>query len=108
MIERTAVGPEYSLAGASRAGDGMETLLAWVVRSDPQRRPAYEPLYDIDPRTGATIEIFWADRVLAGSFGMRGAGWVWWSCQRGSLPGQPIGPFGTSYLAYRDALGSFE
>jgi hypothetical protein len=36
-----------------------------------EQRPAFEPLYDIDRRTGATIEIFYADGVLAGSFGAR-------------------------------------
>jgi hypothetical protein len=73
--------------------------------SEPKRCAAFEPLYDIDPHTGATIEIFWADRVLAKSFGIRGAGWLWWSCPRGDVPGQPNGPFGTSYRAYQDAQG---
>ena len=39
-----------------------------IITSRPGRRAAYEPLYDIDPRTGASIEIFYADRVLAKSF----------------------------------------
>jgi hypothetical protein len=68
------------------------------------RRPSYERLYDVDPGTGATIEVFYADHALAKSFGMQGAGWCWRVCQRGCLPGRAIGPFGTSYLAYRDAL----
>ena len=64
------------------------------------RQPAYEPLYDVDPRTGAAVEVFYADDVLAKSFG-RYPGW--WSCQRGSLPdGLPTGPFATSYAAYRN------
>jgi hypothetical protein len=79
--------------------------MARAVISDPKRRPALEPLYDIDPRTGATIEVFYADRTLAVSFGARNAGWFHWSCQGSSLPEcPPIGPFGSSYLAYRDAL----
>jgi hypothetical protein len=78
-----------------------------VVRSEAKRHPQNEPLYDIDAKTGATVEVFWADSVLARSFGLRGTGWCWWSCQRGCLPGQPIGPFGSSYRAYGDALGSF-
>jgi hypothetical protein len=46
--------------------------------------------------------VFYADCVLAQSFGTR-AGWLWWACQRGSLPdGLPIGPFANSYLAYRN------
>ena len=68
------------------------------------RHPRYEPLYDNAPRTGATIEVFYTDRALAKSFGTRGAGWCWRTCQRGRLPGRAIGPFSTSYLAYRDAL----
>ena len=76
-----------------------------VVTSNPERRPAFEPLYVSDAPTGATIEIFHCDRVLAQSFGTRGAGWLWWSCQLGGLPiSPPNGPFPTSYRAYRDAL----
>jgi hypothetical protein len=79
-----------------------EASVARAVISDPKRRAAYEPLYDIDPRSDASIEVFYADRVLANSFG-RGTGWFWWSCQRGSLPDRlPTGPFATSYAAYRN------
>jgi hypothetical protein len=75
-----------------------------ITTSDPERRPAFEPLYDRDPRTGATIEVFYADRVLAASFG-RLAGWFHWSCQAGRLPTcPPIGPFHTSYAAYQHAM----
>jgi hypothetical protein len=82
--------------------------MARAVISDPKRRPAFEPLYDIDPRTGASIEVFYADRVLAKSFGTGGAGWCWWACQPGCLPdGPPIGPFPTSYAAYRDAVDAW-
>jgi hypothetical protein len=74
--------------------------LAKPTTSAPERR--YEPLYDIDTRTGATIEVFYADRVLTG---MSGAGWYWWSLAPGVLPEwPPNGPFGTSYRAYRHAL----
>ena len=73
-----------------------------TLASEPQRHPKYEPLYDVHPRTGATIEVFYADRVLSG---MRGTGWHWWSCKPGALPEwPPRGPFATSYGAYRDAL----
>ncbi len=72
--------------------------------SDPRRHAAFEPFYDFDPQSGATIEVFYAHRVLAESFGAR-AGWFWWIWQPGCLPdGPPIGPFGTSYSAYRDAV----
>ena len=78
-----------------------------IVTARAERRPAYEPLYDIDRHTGASIEIFYADRTLAVSFGALSAGWFHWRCQRGSLPERPpAGPFGSSYLAYRDALGA--
>jgi hypothetical protein len=77
-----------------------------AVASDPQRHPKYEPLYDVDPCTGATIEIFFADHVFAG---MKGAGWFHWTCKPGLVPDwPPNGPFATSYSAYRDALGSVE
>jgi hypothetical protein len=75
--------------------------MARAIISKPEQRPRLEPLYDTDPRTGATIEVFYADRVLAKSFD-RGTGWFWWSCRRGFLPGAATGPFGTSYAAYRD------
>ena len=76
--------------------------MAQAVICEPKRRTAYEPLYDIDTQTGASVEIFYADRALAKSFGAP-AGWFWWSCQRDFLPGQATGPFANSYLAYRDA-----
>ena len=64
----------------------------------------HEPLYDINPQTGACIEVFYADRTLE-TFGWRGAGWFWQSRRRGWSPAGPaIGPFATSYAAYRDAL----
>ena len=81
--------------------------MARAVISDPKRNTACEPLYDIDPQSGASVEIFYADRVLATSFGARDTGWFWWACQRGSVPeGLPTGPFANGYLAYRDMLGS--
>ena len=76
--------------------------MARAVISDPKRRAAFEPIYDVDPRTGASVEVFFADHWLAKSFGTR-AGWFWWTCQCGCLPeGPPTGPFATSYAAYRD------
>jgi hypothetical protein len=78
--------------------------LARAVISDAKRRAAFEPLYDIHPQSGANVEVFYADRVLAGSFDTR-PGWFWWSCERGSLPDwPPTGPFTSSYTAYRDAF----
>lgn len=76
--------------------------MARVVASELERRPAYEPLYEIDPRTGASIVVFYADQVLAKSFGTR-PGWFWWTCRPGCQPDDsPAGPFASSYLAYRD------
>lgn len=75
-----------------------------AVTSDPKRRPN-KPLYDIEPHTGGCIEVFYADGVLARSFGMQGPGWCWWTCQPGCLPGPASSTFATSYRAYRDALG---
>jgi len=75
--------------------------VAGVVICDPKRRAAYEPLYDIDTQTGASVEIFYADRALAKSFGAP-AGWFWWSCERDFPPGPATGPFASSYGAYRN------
>jgi hypothetical protein len=71
--------------------------------------PVGEPLYDIDPQSGATIEVFYADAALAKCFDIRCAGWLWWSCRQGCLPHTvPTGPFPTRDAAYRDALGGAE
>ena len=65
-----------------------------------------EPLYDINPQTGVSIEVFYADRAPE-SFGRRGAGWFWWARRRGFSPeGPATGPFATSYAAYHHALGT--
>jgi hypothetical protein len=73
--------------------------------SDPQR-PRRKPLYDIDPATGVSIEVFYADRTLE-TFGRGGAGWFWWPRRRGCSPvGSPAGPFATSYAAYRHAMSA--
>ncbi|HWS08967.1 MAG TPA: hypothetical protein VN362_14105 [Xanthobacteraceae bacterium] len=75
-----------------------------VVTSKSAPYPQHEPFYDVDPRTGASVEVFFADHWLAKSFGTR-AGWFWWACQCGCLPEEPpTGPFLNSYLAYRDFL----
>ena len=86
--------------------------MARAMISDPKRHTTCEPMYDIDPQTGASVEIFYADRALAASFSTH-AGWFWWACQPGLVPGGlPIGPFDTSYTAYRNfatrSNGSFE
>jgi hypothetical protein len=76
------------------------------VTSYPKHYARHEPLYDIDPQTGASIEVFYADRALE-TFGKCGAGWFWWSRRRGFPPeGQPTGPFATSYAAYRHSMNT--
>jgi hypothetical protein len=68
--------------------------------------PAHEPLFDINPQTGTTIEVFFADRALE-TFGWCGSGWFWWARCRGYTPAGPAkGPFATRYAAYRHALGT--
>lgn len=62
-------------------------------------------LYEIDPRTGATIEFFCVDRTYARSVGVGGAGWYW--RERGST-NPPSGPFVTCYGAYRDATRTIQ
>jgi hypothetical protein len=78
--------------------------VAEPLASDLNRRAAFEPLYDIHPRTGDTLEVFFADRSLE-TFGRGGAGWFWWSRRRGFSPtGPAAGPFPTSFAAFRDAV----
>jgi hypothetical protein len=63
-----------------------------------------EPLFDVHPVTGASIEVFYADSP-PGSFAMGGAGWFWHFRRRGFAPDGPAhGPFSSSYSAYRDAM----
>jgi hypothetical protein len=74
--------------------------------SNLRQRARREPLFDVHPRTGANIEVFYADRALE-TFGRCGPGWFWWSRRRGFAPaGTANGPFPTSYSAYRDALNT--
>jgi hypothetical protein len=63
-----------------------------------------EPLYDIHPLTGISIEVFYLDRSLE-TFGRSGAGWFWWPRRRGCSPdGLATGPFAARYAAYRSAF----
>jgi hypothetical protein len=74
--------------------------------SSPGQRAGREPLYDVDPRMGVSIEVFYADRTLE-TFGKHGAGWFWWSRRRGFSPdGSAVGPFATSYAAYKHAMNA--
>jgi hypothetical protein len=71
-----------------------------------RQRAAREPLFDIDPATGVSVEVFYVDRTLE-TFGRGGAGWFWWPRRRGCSPdGSSTGPFATSYAAYRHALNT--
>jgi len=70
------------------------------------RRDQHEPLFDVHPVTGASIEVFWADTTLE-TFGRGAPGWFWWPRRRGFAPDGPArGPFPTSYLAYRHATNT--
>jgi hypothetical protein len=70
-----------------------------------RRHQKYEPLFDIHPVTGWSFEVFYADRTLE-TFGRGVTGWFWWPRRRGFAPTGPVvGPFPTSYSAYRNALG---
>lgn len=73
-----------------------------MTRQEPTGR--HEPLYDIIPRTGVSIEVFFSDRAME-TFGRVGPGWFWWPRRRGFSPeGAATGPFATSYAAYRHAM----
>jgi hypothetical protein len=74
--------------------------------SDHRERAAHEPLFHVHPRTGAMVEEFYADRTME-TFGRCGAGWFW-CCRRRcySADGAAVGPFATSYAAYRNAMTS--
>jgi hypothetical protein len=72
------------------------------------RLQKYEPLFEIHPISGASIEVFYADAKLA-TFGRGGIGWFWQVRQRGFAPqGTVSGPFPTSYSAYRNAMSALE
>jgi hypothetical protein len=73
-------------------------------RTAPTTGARDEPLFDVHPRTGASIEVFYADRALE-TFGRCGAGWFWWPRWRGFAPtGSAAGPFPTRYAAYRHMM----
>jgi hypothetical protein len=62
---------------------------------------AHEPLCSLQPLSGATIEVFYADQVFKS---MRAEGWFWWSYTPGDIPEwPPNGPHATSCDAFRDA-----
>ena len=63
----------------------------------------YQPLFDVHPVTGASIEVFYADGLA--TFGRRSVGWFWHFRSRGLTPnGTAHGPFPSLYAAYRDAF----
>jgi hypothetical protein len=79
-------------------------MASQTLAPSPGQRARRESLYDINPQTGVSIEVYYADRSLE-TFGRSGAGWFWWSRQHGSSPDGPAtGPFATSYAAYRHAI----
>jgi len=65
----------------------------------------HQPLFDVHPVTGASIEVFFADGLA--TFGRRGAGWFWHFRLRGcASDGAAHGPFPSQYAAYRDAFAA--
>jgi len=75
-----------------------------MTMSSLDRHRKYAPIFDVDPLTGASIEVFYSDRTLE-TFGRSGAGWFWWPRRCGFAPeGAAIGPFPTDYSAYRTAM----
>jgi hypothetical protein len=71
-----------------------------------RQRARHEPLFDVHPWTGASVEVFYADRSLE-TFDKCGSGWFWWLRRRGCSPDGPAtGPFSTSYAAYRHAMNT--
>jgi hypothetical protein len=75
-----------------------------ALTSNPGQRAAREPLFDVHPQAGVSIEVFFSDRTLE-TFGRCGPGWFWWPRRRGFSPaGSATGPFATSYAAYRHAM----
>jgi hypothetical protein len=80
--------------------------MAPLAPSNPGQRAGREPLFDVHPQTGISIEVFYSDRTLE-TFGRGAAGWFWWPRRRGFSPaGSATGPFATRYSAYRDALNA--
>ena len=72
--------------------------------SNGMRHAPFEPLYEINRETGEVLEVWYAHRALAQSFGVE-AGWYWWSSKPGCLPDTlPIGPFGSAFRAFRDSM----
>jgi hypothetical protein len=64
----------------------------------------FEPLFDVHPVTGVSIEVFYAGSPPR-CFGRGSAGWHWHFRQRGyAANGPAVGPFSSAYLAFRHAL----
>jgi hypothetical protein len=66
-----------------------------ALASNPRQ---HEPLFDVHPLTGASIEVFYSLET----FGRGGAGWFWWPRRCGFSPdGLPTGPFASRYAGTR-------
>ncbi len=64
------------------------------------RHRKYAPLFDTDPMTGASIEVFSADGLVR-------QGWRWMvlvAAPGRFCAGKATGPFPSSYSAYRHAM----
>jgi hypothetical protein len=79
-------------------------MIPQLPTSKSKQRTRFEPFYDIDPRTGVSIQVFYADRTLE-TFGKCGPGWFYWARRPGCSPaGSARGPFPSSFAAYRHAM----
>jgi hypothetical protein len=70
------------------------------------QRPCHEPLFEINPLTAATIEVFYSDRTLE-TFGRGGAGWFGRRAnvdvhQMARLRGRSL----RAYASYRNAMSN--
>ena len=77
-----------------------------TTHSFDRRNLKFAPLFDVDPVTRASIEVFYADRTLE-TFGREHSGWFWHVRRPAHAPeGPTTGPFPSSYSAYRNAVSS--
>jgi len=73
------IGPDWRILQPTGTSSGLcvarisGTARAFVT-INPERRPQFEPLHEIDPPAGASVEVFHADSVVAKAFGAPGPG----------------------------------
>ena len=77
-----------------------------TLTAGPGRHAGREPLFDVHPQTGATIEVFYADRHWRRSAGaaLVGSGGLASAALRQTV--RPLGPSHELRSAYRHAMGT--